>query len=154
MRHSVFGRKLNRDVKSRQILFKSLVNRLIEYERIETTEARAKSIKGLVDSLIYEATIKSDTTRNLLIKSLGEGKMIDKLLNVIGPRFKGRIGGYTRITHINTRSGDNASMVQMELVELSENETEKPVKLETKKVEKIQKEPARRKSGNKVNKDK
>lgn len=122
MRHNVFGRKLNRDTKSRQILFKNLITALIEKERIETTEARAKAIKGLMDKLVTKAKTKTRQSQKFIQAFLGNKDAVEKLVNSIAPKLGNRTSGFMRIMKLKTRKGDNASMVQLEFVGGKESE--------------------------------
>lgn len=115
MRKNVFGRQLKRDRNERRSLFKSLISSLIINERIRTTEAKAKAIKGEVDKIITKAK-KGEKARRLLSDALLRDAL-DKAIYDIGPRFAQRPGGYSRIIKIGRRLSDNAEMVLMELVE-------------------------------------
>ncbi len=115
MRHSVYGKHLGRDKNQRTALFKSLVQSLFLYENIETTEAKAKAIKGLVDKLITQA--KSPTSRSKVSQFLIQKQVSEKLIKDIAPRFKTRVSGYTTMTRLGKRLGDGATMVRMSLVE-------------------------------------
>lgn len=124
MRHRVFGRKLGRDVKARKALFKNLINALIEHQEIETTEAKAKAIKGLVDKLVSRAKKKDLHSRRLVFSFLQNKKMVNKLFEEIAPRFRQRPSGFTRIIKLGRRKGDAAMIVKMEFVESGEIEPE------------------------------
>lgn len=114
MRHNVYGRHLGRDKNQRTALFKSLVQALFLYETIETTQAKAKAIKGLVDKLINQA--KSSNAR-LIDQFVLNKSVSQKLKDDIILRFDDRNSGYTSITRLGPRLGDGAMMVQMRLVE-------------------------------------
>lgn len=116
MPHNVFGTKLNRDTNQRQALLKGLVGALIRSEAIETTEAKAKAVKGLVEQLVTHA--KKGTLAHIRqIEAVVLDKdLVTKLTKEIAPRFKTRSGGYTRLIKLGTRAGDNAPMVKMEFV--------------------------------------
>lgn len=155
MRHNVFGRKLNRDIKSRQTLFKNLIISLIDKERIETTEARAKAVRGLVDKLINKAKTKTKEAQINIQAFLGNKNAVEKLVNSIAPRFNDRASGFTRIIRLDNRKGDNAPMVQFELVEQQEKSLvvkEKTLKSDKTAVVKENKGTTRRKSGHKTDK--
>ena len=89
MRKNVFGRKLKRDIKERKALFKSLMSSLVLKERIQTTEAKAKAIKGDVDKLITTVKKNEDNARRFLTKSLSP-EALEKLIKKVVPRFKNR----------------------------------------------------------------
>jgi large subunit ribosomal protein L17 len=132
MRHRVYGRQLNRTSKQRKGLFKNLVISLFEHGAIETTEAKAKSIKGLVDSLVHRAQDSSMATARLLSSFFGTRAIVAKLMNEIAPAAKGRVSGFTRIVKLGNRQGDNTPVVRIELVDRPQA-VEK--KVEPKKVE-------------------
>jgi large subunit ribosomal protein L17 len=117
MRHHIAGRQLNRDNKQRKALFKNLVLSLFERGEIKTTEAKAKSIRGLVDTLIHKAQQGGTVaTTRLLASFFGTRGIVHKLVHEIAPAMKDRVSGFTRIVHLENRVGDNSSMVKMELV--------------------------------------
>ena len=121
MRKNVFGRRLKRDKNERRALFKSLMSSLVLKERIKTTEAKGKAIKGRVDKLITMA--KKDKVRaQRLLASYLTLPALKKLTLEIAPRFTNRIGGYTRIIRLPQRLSDNAAMVLMEWVEGEQKE--------------------------------
>lgn len=114
MRHQVFGRKLNRDVKERKALFKSLVIALITHGRIKTTIAKAKAIKGLVDKLVTRAKDGSNNARRQLSSFLTRKEVIVKLIDVVAPRFKDKAGGYSRMIKLGSRKSDSTEEVILE----------------------------------------
>ncbi len=114
MRHNVYGKHLSRSSNQRTALFRSLVRSLIISEKIQTTEAKAKAIKGLVDKIITQA--KSPTTRRLVSQFLTDKKISDKLINELLPRLDSRTSGYTSIIKTGRRLGDGALMVTMRLL--------------------------------------
>ena len=116
MRHQVYGRKLNRTSKQRKALFKNLVSSLFERGAIVTTEAKAKSIKGLVDTLIHKAQQGSVATARVLASFFGTRAIVARLMNEIAPAMKDRVSGFTRIIKLGNRRGDNAETVRIELV--------------------------------------
>jgi len=130
MKKNVFGRRLKRDIKERKALFKSLISSLVLKERIKTTEAKAKAIKGDVDKLITKVKKNENFARRFLTKSLSP-VALEKLIRKVVPRFKNRKSGYTRIIRLGKRVSDHAPMVIMEWVEkevLKEAEKEVPKK--------------------------
>ncbi|OGY28520.1 MAG: 50S ribosomal protein L17 [Candidatus Woykebacteria bacterium RIFCSPHIGHO2_12_FULL_43_10] len=131
MRKSVYGYRLSRNSNQRKALFKGLMNALIMREGIETTITKAKAIKGPFEKLVTKAKDNTITARRTLIAKLGMENTAAKMVELIGPRFKDRSGGYTRIIKIGPRHGDNALMVRLEFVEEI-----KPV--ETKAVKKVE----------------
>ena len=117
MVHRVFGKKLNRDIKERKALLKSLANSVILYEKVVTTQAKAKSVKPFIEKLVTIAKVDSLQARRSLISKLGLENSVNKLLEVVGPTFKKRPGGYLRLTKLGSRAGDRAPMVAVEFVE-------------------------------------
>lgn len=114
MRHRVYGRILGRDKNQRSILFRGLVEALIIQEKIETTQAKAKAISGLVDKIVNLA--KSPTTKRLVSQFLTHKKTLEKLEKEILPKLKSRNSGYSSITRVGKRLGDGAMMVSMKLL--------------------------------------
>lgn len=98
-------------------MFKGLANSVILYEKIETTEAKAKAAKPFIEKLITISKENTINSRRALNAKLGLKNSVDKLLEVVGPTFKDRPGGYLRITKLPPRAGDAASMVVFEFVE-------------------------------------
>jgi large subunit ribosomal protein L17 len=116
MRKNYFGRQLKRDANERKALFKGLMTQLVMHERIQTTEQKAKAIKGSVEKLVTKAKIKGAAAQPLLLAYLHKDA-VDKMINDVAPRFVNRPGGYTRILRIGRRFQDDASSVIIEWVE-------------------------------------
>ena len=116
MRKNVFGRQFRRDANERKALFKNLLTSLVLEERIKTSEAKAKAIKGAADKLITKAK-KGGNEAFLALQPDVSHAAVTKLINDIAPRFATRNGGYTRIVKVGPRVSDNAAMVLMEWVE-------------------------------------
>jgi len=110
-------RKLGRPSDQRKALFRSLVNALIEHERIETTEAKAKEIRPIAEKLISLAKKGDLHSRREAARYLQNVDGVKKLFDTLGPRYADRDGGYTRILKLGPRRGDGAPLVIMELVE-------------------------------------
>ncbi|GEM_PF-137834 len=119
MNKNVFGRKLKRDRNERAALFKGLLSSLVLYEKIETTEQKAKAIKGQADKLITTAKKGGPNVHSRLYRFLTPSAT-QKLVVEITPRFSNRSGGYTRLVRLGRRLSDNASMMLMEWVERPE----------------------------------
>lgn len=117
MPHQIAGRHLNRTTAQRTALFKGLITQIFQHERIETTEAKAKAVRGDVEKMITLAKRGDVHARRLVLRTVTDKKVVDKLFEKIGPRFKERPGGYTRIIKLGPRHGDNADMVLFELVD-------------------------------------
>src|SRR3954453_23815102 len=116
MRHRKAGRKFGRDWQERKALFRQQAISLILNERITTTEAKAKSLRPIVEKLITMAREDNDHNRKVVIDRLVPKPARDKLFDVIGPRYEGQNGGYTRIYKLGTRKGDGAEMAMIELI--------------------------------------
>lgn len=124
MRHRIAGRSFGRDKDHRQALFRNLVTELFRHERIETTEAKAKAIRGEAEKLITLAKNSDGKTpaqvvhaRRMAERRLLSGEVSKKLFETLGPRYKERPGGYTRILKVGPRLGDAAPVVILELVD-------------------------------------
>ncbi len=117
MRHRVAGKKLSRSSGARKALFKSLLTELFRNERIETTEAKAKAMRGQAEKLISIARRGDLAARRHVYAELSSTKVAKKLMEEIAPEFKDRKGGYTRIYKLGPRKGDAAPMALIELVE-------------------------------------
>ena len=127
MRHRVAGRRLNRSKGHRTALRRSLVTELFRYERIRTTEAKARAIRSQAEKLITLAKrglVAEETVpergvhaRRLAAGRLNDPQIVKKLFAEIAPRYAERPGGYTRMVKLGPRKGDAAPMAIMELVE-------------------------------------
>ena len=120
MRHGLKGNRLNRPTEVRKRLLRSMMGSLLRYERITTTEARAKELRRHVEKLITTARRGDLHSRRLALSTLPDPPAVSKLFDVIAPRFKDRPGGYTRVTRLGQRKGDGALMSQIEFVEPAE----------------------------------
>ena len=119
MRHHLSGRQLSRNAPHRHALLRSLSVSLLRHETIRTTAPKAKELRRVVEPLITLGKEDSQANRRLAFARLRDTEIVTKLFEVIGPRFKARPGGYTRILHMAPRPGDNAPMALMQLVERS-----------------------------------
>ena len=119
MRHHLSGRQLSRNAPHRQALLRSLSVALLRHETIRTTIPKAKELRRVVEPLITLGKDDSEANRRLAFARLRDTEIVAKLFDTIGPRFKARPGGYTRILHMAPRAGDNAPMALMQLVERS-----------------------------------
>ncbi|MFZ1746932.1 MAG: 50S ribosomal protein L17 [Nitrospirales bacterium] len=126
MRHRKRGRQLGRNSKHRLALFRNLVTSLMEHERIETTEAKAKELRGITDKLITLGKQGTLQARRGALRVLRTKQTVQKLFDDVAKRFPERNGGYTRIIKTRQRPGDAAKLVAIELVEKG-NEPEKVV---------------------------
>jgi large subunit ribosomal protein L17 len=120
VRHRKKGRQLGRQTKHRWALFRSLVTSLLEHERIETTEAKAKEIRGFTDRMITLGKDGSLPARRRALSFLRSKDVVSKLFTDVAGRFKDRPGGYTRMVKTRRRVGDAAELVAIELVARAE----------------------------------
>lgn len=109
------GRKLSRKSDQRRALIKTLISALILHEKIKTTEAKAKETSGLTEKLITRAK-KGDLASRRLLASFFAPQLVKKIINEIGPRYRERFGGYTRVIKLGPRRSDGAKMAIIELV--------------------------------------
>ena len=124
MRHRHGLRKLNRTTSHRQAMFKNMAVSLLRHEAIKTTLPKAKELRRVVEPLITLAKEPTLANRRLAFDRLRDREIVTKLFDVLGPLFKARPGGYTRILKMGFRVGDNAPMAFVELVD-------RPVPVET-----------------------
>jgi len=148
MRHNKSRFQLNRFTSWRRATVLSLVKNLIIYQSIRTTKVKAQAAKPVAEKLISWALSNTLAAKRQANKILGDHKLVSILFNEIGPRFKGRLGGYTRILGVGRRRGDNAEVVIFELTEIKKKEQKKQPKkekeekpLEEKKPEAPQEKP-------------
>lgn len=129
MRKRVYGRRLSRDTNERKALFRSLATALITHGRIDTTEAKAKAVRPWVEKMVTRARSANEHDQRLLLSDIPNEKVVDRLISAVAPVFSDRPGGYTRITRLGPRAGDNAPVVRLEFVE----EIKEPKIVESKK---------------------
>lgn len=122
MRHRKSGRQLNRKSAHRAALFRNLAAALIEHEAIQTTLPKAKEMRRVVEPLITLAKVDTVANRRLAFSRTRSKEAVAKLFDEIGPRFRARPGGYLRILKAGFRSGDNAPMAYVELVDRGDTE--------------------------------
>jgi len=116
VRHAKKGRQLSRDTKHRWALFRNLVTSLLDCERIETTEQKAKEIRGYADRMITLGKQGDLDARRQALSFIRSKTVVSKLFSDVAGRFRDRNGGYTRMIRTRRRVGDAASMVAIELV--------------------------------------
>lgn len=121
MRHRKSGRQLGRNSSHRKAMFTNMSSSLFEHELIKTTLPKAKELRRVTEPLITLAKNDSVANRRLAFSRLGNNraadKIVAKLFNELGPRYKDRQGGYSRILKCGFRAGDNAPMAYVELVD-------------------------------------
>jgi large subunit ribosomal protein L17 len=126
VRHRRSGRKLGRDASHRKALYSNLAGSLIEHGRIKTTEAKAKSVKPVVEQMITLGRRGDIHARRQALAYLRSQDVVYKLFSDVAPRFADRPGGYTRIVKLGPRQGDSAEMVYLELVDFIPERTPSP----------------------------
>jgi large subunit ribosomal protein L17 len=117
MRHHLSGRQLSRNSPHRHALLRNLSVSLLRHETIRTTLPKAKELRRVVEPLITLAKTDSEASRRVAFSRLRDAEVVTKLFDDLGPRFKARPGGYTRILHLMPRPGDSAPMALMQLVD-------------------------------------
>jgi len=116
MRHRVAGKKLGRPTGHRIAMYRNLVTDLLDYEKITTTEAKAKEVRSLTEKIITLGKKGGLHSRRQALSFTLDEKIAEKIFTELAPRYAERPGGYTRITKLERRLGDGAPMVQLELV--------------------------------------
>lgn len=116
MRHQKSKVTLDRKTAGRRSLLANLAESLIMYEKISTTKAKAKATRSVVEKFITTAKKNTLSARRTLLAKLYTPESVKKLMEVLGPRYAERHGGYTRITMVKNRKGDGAEEVVIELV--------------------------------------
>ena len=117
MRHMKSGRKLNRTSSHREAMFKNMAASLFKHELIRTTLPKAKELRRVAEPLITLAKTDGVANRRLAFARLRDKQAVGKLFVELGPRYRERKGGYTRIMKCGFRVGDSAPMAYVELVD-------------------------------------
>jgi large subunit ribosomal protein L17 len=117
MRHQLSGRQLSRNAPHRHAMLRNMSVSLLRHETIRTTTPKAKELRRVVEPLITLAKKDSEANRRVAFSRLRDSDVVTKLFEDLGPRFKARPGGYTRILHLAPRPGDSAPMALMQLVD-------------------------------------
>ena len=117
MRHKLSGRQLSRNSPHRHALLRNMAGSLLRHETIHTTLPKAKELRRVVEPLITLGKSDSEANRRLAFSRLRDSDMVSKLFVDLGPRFRARPGGYTRILRMVPRAGDSAPMALMQLVD-------------------------------------
>ncbi len=130
MRHRQSNRKLNRTTSHRLAMFRNMCNSLIQHEAIKTTLPKAKELRRFIEPLITLGKEPTVANHRLAFDRLRDREMVLKLFNELGPRYKARPGGYTRVLKFGYRVGDNAPMALVELVDRPEGDAAEAVEAE------------------------
>lgn len=117
MRHQLSGRQLSRNAPHRAAMFRNMAASLLRHETIRTTVPKAKELRRVVEPLITLGKDDSDANRRRAFARLRDAEVVVKLFEDLGPRFKTRPGGYTRILRMDPRPGDAAPMALMQLMD-------------------------------------
>ena len=125
MRHRVAGRKLSRHTQHRELMFRNMLTSLLQYERIETTLAKGKELRGWADRVISLGKKGTLHARRRVFALLRNKEIVKKLFDEIAPKFKDREGGYTRVYRLGWRQGDGAPLSLVELVTYASPEEKK-----------------------------
>jgi len=125
MRHGMALRKLNRTAAHRTAMFANMAASLIKHEQIVTTLPKAKSLRPVVEKLVTLAKRGDLAARRLVASRIRDEDMTRKLFEVIGPRYKARAGGYTRVLKAGYRHGDNAPVAVIEFIDRDESAKDK-----------------------------
>jgi large subunit ribosomal protein L17 len=121
MRHRKSGRQLNKNSSHRKALFSNMACSLFKHELIKTTLPKAKELRMIAEPLITLSKVDSVAKRRLAFSKLRDRDVVTKLFNELGPRYGARNGGYLRIIKCGFRSGDDAPMAYVELVDRQES---------------------------------
>ena len=117
MRHGVAGRNLSRPTGQRMLMYRTQVTDLIRHERIRTTEAKAKEVRGMVEKIITLGKKGTLNHRRQAVAFVTDEDMVRKVFDELAQRYADRPGGYTRVVRMEPRKGDGASMALLELVQ-------------------------------------
>src|SRR5690349_19114889 len=117
MRHQLSGRQLSRNAPHRWAMLRNMAASLLRHETIRTTVPKAKELRRVVEPLITLGKDDSDANRRRAFSQLRDAEVVVKLFETLGPRFKARPGGYTRILRMDPRPGDAAPMALMQLLD-------------------------------------
>ena len=159
MRHQLSGRQLSRNSAHRHALLRNMSVSLLRHETIRTTLPKAKELRRVVEPLITLAKSDGEANRRIAFSRLRDREMVEKLFADLGPRFKARPGGYTRILRMLPRPGDAAPMALMQLVEgpapaVTEEPTEEKKKAPRRARKSAEKADAKPRSKSKAAKEK
>jgi large subunit ribosomal protein L17 len=142
MRHGLTGRQLSRNSTHRWAMLRNMATSLLRHETIRTTVPKAKELRRFVEPLITLGKTDSEANRRRAFSRLRDEDIVTKLFDELGPRFKSRPGGYTRILHMAARSGDNADMALMALVDRAAPAAEAPAPKDAEQKPKARKKKA------------
>jgi large subunit ribosomal protein L17 len=127
MRHRCSQRKLNRTSSHRLAMLRNMANSLLSHEVIKTTLPKAKELRRVVERLITLGKKPSLSNRRLVFDRTRDPIVVSKIFETLGPRYLARPGGYVRVLKMGFRSGDNAPMAYVELVDRQQDEPSAPL---------------------------
>lgn len=139
MRHRVKGKHLNRSAHHRKALFKNLVVSLITHRHLQTSEAKYKAVKGLIDKLVVKAKKKTVHSRRILMAFLNNKKVVNTLVDDIAPKLSNRTSGFTRSLPVGHRRGDDTLLVRVTFTQEEDSTPLKTKLTESKREEKKKK---------------
>ena len=122
MNHRKTGRKLGRSVAHRKALFRNMVTSLLEHEQIQTTDAKAKELRGVAERMITLGKRGTLHARRQALETIRSKDVTSKLFDQLAERYRERPGGYTRVIKLGRRPGDSAEMSIIELVDREDQE--------------------------------
>jgi large subunit ribosomal protein L17 len=125
MRHRIAGRRLGRTSSHRKAMMRNLVTSLFEHEKITTTDAKAKELRGVADRMITLGKRGTLHARRQALSFIRDNRITKKVFEELSPRYTERMGGYTRVIKVGTREGDNALLSVIELMPAEEKKREK-----------------------------
>ena len=128
MRHRRAGRRLGRTSSHRKALMRNLVTSLFEHEKITTTDAKAKELRGVADKMITLGKRGTLHARRQAMSFIRSNRVTKKVFEELSPRYSERMGGYTRVIKVGTREGDNALLSVIELMPAEEKKGSKKKK--------------------------
>ena len=116
MKHQIKGRKLGRCTAHRKAMLRNMVTSLLDYERIETTDARAKELRGVAERMITLGKRGTLHARRMALAMIQQESVVSKVFNKLAQRYRDREGGYTRVIKLGNRRGDNSPISIIELI--------------------------------------
>ncbi|MSR71203.1 MAG: 50S ribosomal protein L17 [Candidatus Taylorbacteria bacterium] len=116
MNHHRGARKFGRETNQRNALLKSLALSLVVHNKIKTTEAKAKELRPYIEKLVTHSKTGTLAARRLISSRIGDNEGVDVLMKELGPKYKTRAGGYTRVIKLPSRETDGAKMAVIEFV--------------------------------------
>lgn len=116
MMHKKTGKKFGRPKASREMMLRNLASSVLIYEKVKTTDTKAKAVRSLVEKMITAAKKNDLSAKRKLIAVLPQKMAVKKAVEVLGERYKNTNGGYTRLTKLGNRQGDGAKIIQIELI--------------------------------------